>query len=115
MGRKTYESIGHPLVQRQNYVVTNNPLWHAEGVTPVQDLHAFLREHAMRPEVVFVIGGAQLYASALPYVSTMIISVVDGEYLCDTFFPDFDWTCFKAVSIEAFPGFTQTTYERISS
>lgn len=114
MGRKTFESIGHPLIQRQNYVVTSNSDWQAAGVTPVTDLVAFLREHALNKEVVFVIGGAQIYAQALPYVQIMIISVVDGDYVCDTFFPELDWSQFKAVDIKAFPGFTQTTYERIA-
>lgn len=114
MGRKTYESIGHPLTHRKNYVVTSNPAWQAEGVTPVTDLTAFLREHAISPEVVYVIGGAQIYAQALPYVQTLVISVVDGEYECDTFFPELDWSQFKVVDMKAFPGFTQTTYERIA-
>lgn len=114
MGRKTFESIGHPLIQRKNYVVTTNSTWHAEGVTPVTDLAAFLREHALNNEVVYVIGGAQIYAQALPYVQTMIVSVVDGDYVCDTFFPELDWSQFKAVELKAFPGFIQTTYERIA-
>lgn len=113
MGRKTFESIGHPLVHRTNYVVTTNPAWNAEGVLVIRDFQAFLREHAASSQNIFVIGGAQIYAYALPYVSTMIISLVDGEHVCDTFFPEVDWTCFKAIDVKAFEGFTQTTYERI--
>ena len=113
MGRKTFESIGHPLVQRTNYVVTTNPQWQAEGVIVIRDLQAFLREHASSSDMVFVIGGAQVYQTALPFVSTMIISLVDGEYACDTFFPEMDWSRFKAIDVKVFDGFIQTTYERI--
>lgn len=112
MGRKTFESIGHPLILRTNYVVTSNPFWHAEGVICVHDFEAFLREKSTDPETVFVIGGAQIYRAALPYVQTMIISVIDGEYPCDTFFPEVDWNSFTVKEVNVFDGFVQTIYER---
>lgn len=115
MGRKTFESIGHPLVDRINYVVTRDRSWSAEGVTPIHDLPSFLSEYAQSRETVFVIGGASIYAAALPFVSSMIISVIDEEYLCDTYFPDLDWSRFKAVEITTYPGFIQTRYERIAA
>ncbi len=113
MGRKTYESIGHPLVQRTNYVVTTNPLWKVDGVTTIHDFKEFLKRHASSSETVFVIGGAQVFEAALPYVSTMFISLVEGDYVCDTFFPELDWSHFKAIDVKIFEGFIQTTYERI--
>lgn len=114
MGRKTYESIGHPLVDRTNVVVTRDHHWSAEGVVVIHDLTSFLSKCASQGETVYIIGGASLYEAAMPYVSTLIISVVDGDYACDTYFPDIDWSRFKAVEVNAFKGFIQTRYERIS-
>ena len=114
MGRKTFESIGHPLIDRLNCVVTRDRLWTAEGVVTIHDLPSFLREQALSGETVYVIGGTSVYAAAIPYVSTLIVSVVDGEYPCDTYFPDIDWRVFKAVDVQYYAGFIQTRYERIA-
>jgi dihydrofolate reductase len=82
MGRRTYESIGRPLPGRHNIVVSRNPAWHAEGVTAVRDLPAALAAAGDAPQVM-IIGGAALYAEALPLAQriylTRVHAAVDGD------------------------------------
>lgn len=89
MGRKTFEAIGKPLPGRRNIVVTRDPGWSAAGVTVAHSLDAAIAACGAVPEVM-VIGGAQLYAAALPRATrihyTEIHAVIDG----DTMFPELD-------------------------
>ena len=67
MGRVTYESVGRPLPGRTNVVVTSNPRFEAAGCEVVGSLSSALRRAAEAGDAeAFVIGGAQLYAAALP-------------------------------------------------
>lgn len=91
MGRKTYESIGHPLPYRVNYVVTRGEREIA-GVVICTDLNLFLQN---TKEEVFVIGGASIYKQALPYTDVIYLTEVDAEADADAFFPEFDKTLFK--------------------
>lgn len=90
MGRKTHESMGgRVLPGRTNVVVTRNPEYRAsEGALVVHSLDAALglaeRAGDDRP---FVIGGAQLYALALPRVDRMVMTVVRTQLDGDTHFP----------------------------
>ena len=90
MGRKTYESIGKPLPGRHNVVVTRNTQWRAEGVTAVTSVDAALAVCAGADEVM-IVGGAQIYAAALPRVTRMHITVVDEPVAGDTVFPEIVW------------------------
>lgn len=100
MGRKTYDSIGRPLPGRRNIVVTRNPQWQAAGVDAVTSLDAALALVLDAPKV-FVIGGAQLYAQALPLADELVMTEVDANYDGDTFFPEWDKAAFIEVSREA--------------
>ncbi len=100
MGRKTYDSIGRPLPGRRNIVVTRNPLWQAAGVDAVTSLDTALALVADAPKV-FVIGGAQLYAQALPLAHELVLTEVDADYAGDTFFPEWPKDAFTEVSREA--------------
>lgn len=99
MGRKTYDSIGRPLPGRRNIVVTRNTAWSAAGVESAHSLEAALALVADAPKV-FVIGGAQLYAQALPEANELVLTEVDADYDGDTFFPPWDKTAFTEVSRE---------------
>lgn len=88
MGRLTYESIGRPLPKRRNIVITRSPDFCPEGVETAQSLEAALR---LADGDVFVIGGASVYAQALPFCDEMLLTEVDSEYPeADVYFPDFD-------------------------
>lgn len=87
MGRKTFESIGRPLPGRRNIVVSRNAAYEAEGCEMAADLHAALALCA-KAERVFVIGGEQIFAQALPLADTLILTTIAREVDGDTFFPE---------------------------
>lgn len=91
MGKNTFASIGRPLPNRTNYVVTHHPEDLPDGVTPISDLAEFLTTAASDPEEYFVIGGATIYQTALPYAQTLYLTEIDATAPnADTFFPDFN-------------------------
>ena len=98
MGRKTFDSIGKPLPGRHNIVVTRNPDWRADGVTIVPNLAeavaaAGLDLRVRAPEIM-IIGGAQIYADALPLADRIYLTEVHSAPAGDTRFPalcDADW------------------------
>lgn len=85
MGRKTYQSIGRLLPHRQNIIVSRQNL-NIEGALIVNNFGEYLKNIADEQEI-FIIGGAEIYREALPYVSKLYITHVDAEYEGDTYFP----------------------------
>ena len=98
MGRKTFESIGRPLPNRRNIVITRNPAWQHDGVDTAGSLQQ-AADLAGDGEV-FVIGGAQIYADALPLAARLIVTEIDADFACDAFFPAIDSAVWKEVSRE---------------
>jgi dihydrofolate reductase len=86
MGRRTYESIGRPLPRRRNIVLTRNTNFKAEGVDVIHAL-VDLEQCVPNSDEVMVIGGAQIYQQCLANASRMIITVVHGDFVGDTYFP----------------------------
>ncbi len=105
MGRKTYDSIGRPLPGRRNIVITRNPQWSAPGIESAPSLQAalaLLDNTADKPvDKAFVIGGAQIYAEALPLAQEIVLTEIDQDFEADAFFPDWDKAAFIEVSREA--------------
>lgn len=99
MGRKTFESIGRPLPNRRNIVITRNPDWHHEGVDSADSLQR-AAELAGDGEV-FVIGGAQIYVEALPLASRLIVTEIAADFTCDAFFPEVNPAEWEEVSRES--------------
>jgi dihydrofolate reductase len=89
MGRKTWESIGRPLPGRRSVVVTRNADYVAAGAEVVTGLDAALARVSGAPEA-FVIGGAELYALALPRADGLLVTEIDHDFDGDTFFPAVD-------------------------
>lgn len=88
-GRKTYESIGKPLPGRQTVVVTRNPDYTAEGCFVVSSLARAIDLARSRGETeAFIIGGAEIYADALPLADRIYLTQVDARVAADAFFPD---------------------------
>ena len=99
MGRKTFESVGRPLPGRRNIVVTRNPQWHAAGVevaTSLDDAIALVAD----ADTVFVIGGGELYAQALPRLDELVLTEIDRDFDGDTFFPSWNRADFVETSRE---------------
>ncbi len=99
MGRKTYESIGRPLPGRRNIVITRSLQWRADGVEAAASLAAALEMAAAVPKV-FVIGGAQIYAQALPLADELHLTEIDADFAADVFFPDWNRSDYREVSRE---------------
>ena len=99
MGRKTYESIGRPLPGRTSVIMTRDASYTASGCRIVSSLEQALAIGADGDEL-FVIGGQQIYALALPHADrlywTQVHSVVEG----DTFFPEMDWSAWQLIEDE---------------
>lgn len=88
MGRKTYESIGKPLPGRRNLVITRNRDYRAPGCEVVHSLDAALAA-CPGADVIFVIGGAELYRQALPRARRLEFTEIHAEFDGDTRFPQF--------------------------
>lgn len=93
MGRKTYQCIGHALADRRNYVASRT-LPDTSGITVVEDVRHFL---VNCPDDVWVIGGAAIYAQALPYADELYITRIQADFNCDQFFPIISEQSFQLV------------------
>jgi dihydrofolate reductase len=90
MGRKTWDSLPErfrPLPGRRNIVVTRNPAWSAPGAEAVNSLQQAV-DRVRDEATVFVMGGAQIYAEALPFADELVLTEVDAAFDgADAFFP----------------------------
>jgi dihydrofolate reductase len=89
MGRKTWDSIGHALPGRTNIVVTRDRGFRAPGAETAASLDEALDLAASAPRV-YVIGGADIFALALPLADELLLTEIDAEFPADTFFPHWD-------------------------
>jgi dihydrofolate reductase len=89
MGRRTWQSIGRALPGRRNIVVTRDAGLRLEGAETAASLDEALTLAADAP-IVHVIGGAELYALALPLADELQLTEIDAEFPADTFFPAWD-------------------------
>ncbi|MBK8172976.1 MAG: dihydrofolate reductase [Sandaracinaceae bacterium] len=90
MGRNTYESIGKPLPDRRNIVITRTAGYSAPGCEAVSSLEDALRLARANDSEPRIIGGASLYEAAMPLVTTMYYTEIDEEPAGNVFFPKFD-------------------------
>lgn len=118
MGRKTFESLGRPLPNRTNVVITRQAI-EIPGCTVVHSLAEALALFSSLEEV-FIIGGAQIYAEALAVADRFYLTRVSRAYEGDTRFPDWNEQDWRLVSSEAFPcgrdfpnSFVFERYERL--
>ena len=99
MGRRTFESVGRPLPGRTNVVVSRREDYTPEGVTVVRSLE---EAFALFPqeEEIFVTGGGQIYAQAMPLADKLYLTTVEKDYDGDTRFPDWNRDEWRQVSCE---------------
>ena len=117
IGRVTHESIGRPLPGRTNIVVSRREGWKAEGCLTARSLEEALS--LLEPGThAFVIGGAQIYAKALPMVDACWVTEIGASIEGDAFFPDLDpavWekeVLSELAATEARPSLTFCVYRR---
>ena len=104
MGRKTWESLGKPLSNRRNVVVTSRPVENVECYATIDAALSALNDQ----ERVFVIGGAQLYVELLPKADELFLTFVDQQPDGDAYFPQYEdmlGSQFRIVGREKHPGF----------
>jgi len=95
MGRKTYESIGKPLPNRTNIVVTRDPSWQADGVVVASSIEDALAKAEKNPPAggdseVFIMGGGQIYNQALPFADRLHLTLIEAKKDADIFFPEYE-------------------------
>lgn len=112
MGRKTFESIGKPLPGRHNIVLTRDADWQAPGVTVAPNLAEAIAAAGLDPrtraDAIMVIGGAQIYAEALPSATRIELTEIDAAPAGDTILPAFDPARWREIRRESHPAVGET-------
>jgi dihydrofolate reductase len=117
MGRKTFDSIGRPLPNRRNIVITRNAEWQHAGVEAVTSLDA--AKALVGDNQAFIIGGAQIYTDTVGQVDRLIVTKIDKSFDCDAFFPAIDPKLWQETAREQHHSeangydYAYVTYERI--
>jgi len=103
MGRKTWDSLPKkPLPGRTNIVVTRDKAFAAEGAAAVHDIgEALARAGGENPSEIAVIGGAEIYAAALPFATRIHLTEVDADFAGDALMPPFDPAAWRETAREA--------------
>jgi len=101
MGRKTFESLGKPLPNRTNIVITRNKDFKVEGCITVHSLEEALT-HVKQHEDLFILGGAEIYKQAIKIADQLDLTFVHQTFEADAFFPEIDKTIWKETSREDF-------------
>ncbi len=120
MGRKTYESLGRPLPNRETIVITRSQI-EIEGCRVVHSLEEALALFTPKDQI-FIIGGAQIYREAMPLADRFYLTRVHKDYEGDTLFPEWDereWQCVERERFERgakyeYP-FTFEEYRRVAT
>jgi dihydrofolate reductase len=101
MGRKTHESIGKPLPNRLNIILTRDPNYQSAGCTVVTSVESALKEAARHDEnELFIIGGAEIYKQLLPQIQRLYLTIVHHQLEGDASFPALNTEEWKEISRE---------------
>lgn len=97
MGRKTYQSIGRPLPGRTNIIITRQLDFWADGCKIAHSLHEGI---ALCPpnDEIFIIGGANIFAQALPYAGKIYLTRIHADFAGDTFLFDLNPAIWRETS-----------------
>src|SRR5689334_16590984 len=101
MGRLTYESIGRPLPNRRNIILTHQQDFQLSGCEIYSSLSQAISAMADQDELM-IIGGATLFTQTLPIADILYLTVIDGEFEGDAFFPEWDPTEWQEISRQTF-------------
>lgn len=111
MGRKTFESIGKPLPNRTNLVLSHNPDYKFPGCLVVPDLETARLQIPSTETETFIIGGAGLYTLGLLTATRMYLTEVDYSGPADVYFPMFDQGTWEITSTESPPPSPKDQYK----
>ena len=87
MGRKTFESIGKPLSNRTNIIITHDVNYKTEGCLVVHSLKEAIE--IAKGKEIFIIGGGQIYKQAIALADKLYLTVIKKDFTGDTYFPDY--------------------------
>jgi len=96
MGRKTYDSIGKPLPNRRNIVVTRQNI-KIDGCKTVNSIKAAI-DWCQGEQEIDIIGGAEIYRQALPFANRIFLTIVQQNFEADTWFPELDSNLWQQIS-----------------
>lgn len=114
MGRKCYESIGNPLPKRTNIVITRNLFYVSSGCLVTHSLEDALQIAKNNgEEEAFIIGGAQIYDLAMPYVERLYLTEVNLEVEGDVLFSELDMEQWNLLSEEAHTADEKNPYDYV--
>ncbi len=97
MGQKTFESIGKALPGRTNIVLTLDKNFQASDCLIAHSMEEALRIAKEKGEEVMICGGVSVYKQFLPLADRMYLTLIDGDFEGDAFFPEFDWNDWKEI------------------
>lgn len=100
MGRKTYESLGRPLPNRTNIIITRDQNYTDDNVLITHSLEEAIVEAKEINEDYFIIGGGEIYKQALRKADELYITEVHHDFEGDTYFPEIDEEVYEEVSRE---------------
>ena len=102
MGRKTFDSIGRPLPNRQNIVMTKDENFEREGIKVINDFDEALELIKESNEDIFIIGGSKIYELFEPVANSLAITRILKDFEGDAFFPDINWDLWQIEKEENF-------------
>ncbi|RPJ81765.1 MAG: dihydrofolate reductase [Deltaproteobacteria bacterium] len=98
MGRKTFESIGHPLPGRTNIVLSNRKGYSIPGCFVINHFSAVMNDAEKKN--IFIIGGEKIFELFLPYADQLYLSIIQKEFEGDAYFPAFSTDDFQVLNEE---------------
>lgn len=98
MGRKTYESLGKPLPNRTNIVITRNTTYKAEGCLITNSLNQAIELAKKEDSNPFILGGAEIYKQAMSFADKLDLTFVHHTFDADAFFPEIDLNIWQKAS-----------------
>lgn len=104
MGRKTFESIGRPLPNRKNIILTRDKEYKQDKCLIINDIQDILNFAQSKPHYeIFIIGGAEIYKEFLEYADRLYVTKVNTEMSdLDAFFPEWDKSKYKRIGHKTF-------------
>jgi dihydrofolate reductase/dihydrofolate reductase (trimethoprim resistance protein) len=117
MGRLTHQSIGRPLPNRTNVILTRDSNFKSEGCEVFTSMKSIL-DHYQSEEEIMIAGGGQLYADTIHQADNIHLTIIDKEIEGDIFFPEFDKNLFEIVTqekVDAEIPYTYYNFKRIKS
>lgn len=90
MGQKTFESLGKPLPNRTNIIISNNSNFSSQNVIVAGSIEKSLEKaKEIEKEEIFICGGGSIYRQFMPLAGKLYLTIVEGNFEADTFFPDY--------------------------